>query len=447
MTPGPTYHARYGEPILVRRFNSLPPVGETRVPFALPSTSCHLQSGHTASESNGYLEDFIDPGEFWDHHYGCFPRGGESERRQSTLWYRDNRMDFAAANVYAGLAGFFLMFDDQDSGNENDPNPVSWRLPSGKYDVPLLLQDLRFAPDGQAAFNPFNVAGVLGDKYTVNRRIQPFFRVARRKYRLRILNGGPSRCYELHLVHRERNIPFTVLAGDGSFLPAPLQCDAVYLDAGQRVDVIVDFSGFSGGEQLYLRNRLFQAEGEAPTGRLSDPGPAESIMRFDVAGPQVSDPSRIPDILRQSPRTDVGVVRRRRTWAFGRGGGLWTVNGGVSDPNRAEAKVELGTAELWTFRNSEGRRHAVHGDFAPFTLVEVNGIPFAPAAGGVFRGGLQRDAVALGGADEATVYIKFDDFLGKYALQSSDLVLQDHGMMARWDVVPKGQGDSEQRPA
>ena len=28
-TPGPTYHARYGEPILVRRHNALPPVGIT----------------------------------------------------------------------------------------------------------------------------------------------------------------------------------------------------------------------------------------------------------------------------------------------------------------------------------------------------------------------------------------------------------------------------------
>src|SRR5215212_8232398 len=37
ITPGPTYHARYGEPVLVRRFNNLPPVSKSKVTFALPS--------------------------------------------------------------------------------------------------------------------------------------------------------------------------------------------------------------------------------------------------------------------------------------------------------------------------------------------------------------------------------------------------------------------------
>ncbi len=52
-TPGPVYHARYGEPILVRRHNNLPPIGVSNVNFALPSTTSHLHNGHTASESDG----------------------------------------------------------------------------------------------------------------------------------------------------------------------------------------------------------------------------------------------------------------------------------------------------------------------------------------------------------------------------------------------------------
>src|SRR5262249_5822969 len=70
LTPGPTFHARYGEPILVRRVNELPPEGKAHVKFALPSTTRHLHNGHTASESDGFPDDWIEPGEFWDHHYG-----------------------------------------------------------------------------------------------------------------------------------------------------------------------------------------------------------------------------------------------------------------------------------------------------------------------------------------------------------------------------------------
>ena len=77
MTPGPTFSARYGDPVLVRMINELPPVGTSKVTFALPSTATHLHNGHTGSESDGNPQDWIDSGEFWDHHYGNFPSGGD----------------------------------------------------------------------------------------------------------------------------------------------------------------------------------------------------------------------------------------------------------------------------------------------------------------------------------------------------------------------------------
>src|SRR5712692_8026072 len=107
--PGPTYHARYGEPILVRRLNTLPKVGESKVTFALPKTTTHLHNGHTASESDGYPMDFIGSGEYWDHQYCNFPSGMDNREKLSTLWYHDHMMDFTASNVYAGLSGFYLL--------------------------------------------------------------------------------------------------------------------------------------------------------------------------------------------------------------------------------------------------------------------------------------------------------------------------------------------------
>jgi FtsP/CotA-like multicopper oxidase with cupredoxin domain len=96
-------------------------------------------------------------------------------------------------------------------------------LPSGKYDVPLLIHDVLFAEQidkkthektAQVVFNPFVTDGWLGEQVTINRRIRPHFRVERRKYRLRILNGGPSRFYQLFLSSKK---PFLIITGDGNF--------------------------------------------------------------------------------------------------------------------------------------------------------------------------------------------------------------------------------------
>ena len=85
-TPGPTCKAYYGSPVLVRRYNNLPTVGDAVVVWALPSTTTHLHNGHTASESDGNPQDWTDSGEFWDHHYGNFPSGEDPREKLTTLW-------------------------------------------------------------------------------------------------------------------------------------------------------------------------------------------------------------------------------------------------------------------------------------------------------------------------------------------------------------------------
>ena len=69
---------------------------------------------------------------------------GDTAESVSTLWYHDHSMDFTAQNTYKGLVGFHLVFDEIDSGNENDPAPCALRLPSGEFDIPLVIQDKQF---------------------------------------------------------------------------------------------------------------------------------------------------------------------------------------------------------------------------------------------------------------------------------------------------------------
>ena len=471
ITPGPTYHAKYGEPVMVRRHNNLPTVLTSKAKFALPSTSSHLHNGHTASESDGNPTDWIDSGEFWDHHYCNFPSHNDPKEKLTTLWYHDHRMDFTAANVYAGLAGFYLLFDEQDSNNENDPNPNAFRLPSGKYDVSMILHDVLFDQNGQVVFDSFNTDGILGDKYTVNRCIQPRLRVERRKYRFRIVNGGPSRFLQLRLKGPAQVEPMTVLTGDGNFLPQPVDANAVYLSPAQRSDIVIDFAKYKTGDFVYLQNVLEQTNGRGPSGRIIEPAINDSVMRFDVIDATGPDPSRIPDRLRELPTLDRTLVRRQRTWGFDYVGGLWTVNGKVYEPNRVDAKIERGSAEIWTMRN-QGKNwsHPIHSHFTEFLLMEVNGIPvdnqytiegartqrrnvFKDMAPGqrekvdVFMGGQRRDVATLLPDDEVKVYMQWSDFLGKHVMHCHNVVHEDHAMMIRWDIVKPGKGFDKPQPA
>jgi len=469
-TPGPTYLARYGDPILVRRVNSLPPVGVSKVTFALPSTTSHLHNGHTASESDGSPQDWIDSGEFWDHQYCNFPSGRDPREKLTTLWYHDHRLDFTAANVYAGLDGFYFLFDkEEDTGNENDP-PPAWGLPSGKYDVPLILHDVLFDANGQVRWSPFNTAGILGDRYTVNRRIQPFFKVERRKYRFRILNGGPSRFYQLFLTSgknfKQKN--FTVITGDGNFLPAPLQAESIMLSVAQRVDVIIDFAEYNVGDTVQLVNCLRQIQGQGPSGGVWPLDKGTPLIQFQVVPAIGKDPSRVPDKFRPLPPIDMSLVRQERTWVFDYVGGLWTVNGRIFDPNRIDAGIERGTSEIWTIRNGGNNwSHPIHSHFTEYMLLEVNGVPvgYNQVQGGTqetgvktllesanvpvvrFMGGKRRDIATLLPGDEIKIYMHWTDFLGKYVMHCHNVVHEDHAMMVRWDIVEPGKGFTGPRSA
>jgi FtsP/CotA-like multicopper oxidase with cupredoxin domain len=406
-TPGPIFRARYGEPILVRRINDLPEVGDARgnakIRFALPSTTCHLHNAHTASESDGFPGDWINPRQYWDHHYANFPSGQDSREKLTSLWYHDHRMDYTAANIYAGLDGFYTLFDElkdadlrarkpedmQDVGDEH----LGWRLPSGRFDVPLMLHDLAFGRDEhsipQLVFDGFNTAGVLGDRYTVNRKIQPRLEVEARKYRFRIYDGGPSRFYELFLCPEDpkaEDVPFVVVTGDGNFQPSPLLAHSIYLGVAQRVDVVVDFSRMKPGEHLFLVNRLRQVDGRGPDGRIVErperPGDyskfleTNSVMRFDVVARRNEDPSRIQLTFRELPPVDLTEVRRERIWEFDTDGGLWTINNKIYDPNRIDAEINEDTAEIWTIRNSGGSwHHPIHSHFTEHIILEINGAP------------------------------------------------------------------------
>ncbi len=434
--PGPTFHARYGEPIIVRFCNDLP---ANHVGFGIPETSTHLHNAHTASESDGFPTDFFFSGQCKDNHYPNIYAGGDPREALGTLWYHDHRVDFTTQNVYKGLVGFYLLFDELDSGHEEDWNP-GLGLPSGDFDVPLAFADKAFTPDGQVFFDAFNFDGILGDKFTVNGVIQPFFKVARRKYRFRLLDAGPSRFYQFFLSKGQPGKTselFTLIANDGNLLPAPLAIQSVQLGVANRMDVIIDFSNYKIGDQLFLENRWEQTNGRGPTGKILPMG--DAILRFDVDR-DAPDHSRVPSKLRELPPINLKEVATERSWVFARDQGAWVVNGKFFNVNEIRANPQQGTAEIWTLKNGGGGwSHPIHIHMEEFQILTRNGEPPAPHE--VSR----KDVVILGPGDEVRVFIRFRDWVGRYPTHCHNTVHEDHAMMFRWDLIDRN-GDNRPSP-
>lgn len=443
--PGPLFVERYGTPVMVRWRNQIP---NDATGFGVPSIVTHLHNLHVASRSDGYTLNFADSGQYWDHHYPNVYAGydqyraidpvrypiGDPREALGTLWYHDHRLDFTAPNVYRGLSGFYLLYDNIDSGNERDTNPAALRLPSGKYDIPIAIQDRRFSANGELFFNQFDLDGFIGDRYVVNGKIQPFFKVERRKYRFRILSGGPSRFLKLAL---STGAPIVVIGKDGNLLPAPIQLSQIELAVAERIDIIIDFARWPTGTQLYLVNHWAHSNGKGPSGDLRVP---DQIMRFDVGGlPATPDVSRIPARLRELPPINMNEVVANRTWAFGNGNGAWTVNSRVFDPAVINAVCTEGTAEIWTLvNNGGGWAHPIHIHFEEFRVLSrtrkgsKSTAPLPEETG-------RCDVMRLDAGESATIFIRFRDFTGKYMMHCHNGIHEDHAMMVHFEIVKPGQ--------
>jgi FtsP/CotA-like multicopper oxidase with cupredoxin domain len=298
---------------------------------------------------------------------------------------------------------------------------------------------VQFDSSGYLSFDQFATKGILGSNFCVNGKVQPFFKVERRKYRFRMLNASLSRFYEFYLTTGTgANLSFTQISTDGNLLPAPISTSKVNLAPAQRVDVVVDFSAYPIGTQLFVMNRLIQTDPRGPEGAQTNPRGTDGlltkagtqILRFDVMrDPAMPDQSRVPALLRELPPINLNEVVKTRSFEFDKVNEVWTVNGKIFDMDNPTAIVKRGTAEIWTLQGHGSWHHPVHIHFEEGRILSRNGKPPAPHEAG------RRDMYVLEPDDELKVFIRFRDFTGKYMMHCHNLTHEDHSMMIRFDVV------------
>jgi FtsP/CotA-like multicopper oxidase with cupredoxin domain len=252
-----------------------------------------------------------------------------------------------------------------------------------------------------------------------------------RKYRLRFLDGGPTRFYEFVLEYNGRLQELQYIANDGNLLPAPLSTTSVRLGVAERADVVVDFSRFPLGSRLHLRNRLEQKNARGPTGTILNPG--EAVIRFEVVKPLAApDTSRVPSTLRPlEPLAGIiAAATVNRQFRFKRDNGLWVVNNQLFDVTTPMIRPRRGSTEIWELESNGNWSHPVHIHFEEGRIISRNGRPPPPHEQG------RKDVYVLPPDSKLKLVIRFRDFLGKYPTHCHNLVHEDHAMMFRWDIVP-----------
>ncbi|MGB0715180.1 MAG: multicopper oxidase domain-containing protein [Phycisphaerae bacterium] len=381
----------------------------------------HLHGGHTFEEYDGYPEDTYEPGFAETYEY-------PNKQLPATLWYHDHALGQTRLNVYMGLAGFYLIRD----AFENSLN-----LPSGEFEVPLLLQDRTFNPDGTFFYPSTWQDHFFGDFNLVNGKVWPFFEVKQGKYRFRILNGANSRTYTLTL---SNGAPFTLIGTDGGLLPEPVVMSEITLTSAERMDVIVDFAGIPAGTEILLTNSA-----PAPYPGTPGVGVVSEVMKFIVTS-DVGDTNPIPTNLRPIEKLDEADAVIERDFELAPksdpcNGNAWLINELMWE-TVTEFPV-LGTTEVWRFINPSGISHPMHLHLVSFQILDIQ--EFVMMDGEVTPIGSPqpppphlagwKDTVEVEPDQIVRVIARFEDYLGLFAYHCHILEHEDHEMMRQFRTV------------
>jgi FtsP/CotA-like multicopper oxidase with cupredoxin domain len=448
--PGPTIEAERGQPVTVEWQNELAgpfPVTDTLAPQptdadgvpvqCLPglsggepsddaarltgNTVVHLHGGLTPASYDGWAENLFAPGQPAFFHYPM-------NQRAALLWYHDHVMGITKLDVYAGLAGLWLVRDDRER---------ELGLPEGPpFELPLLIQDRNFGldeqgrltgelvhktdPDVMEAFPPFTV---------VNGKVWPVLDVQPATYRLRVLNGSNARTYRLVLLREgapelER---ITQIGTDHGLLGAPVAIPAggLVLASAERADLLVDFSDLTPGSELTVLNTAaapfdgssFPAENAEHAADLEGLLPYPQVLRFRVSGDRssgVSIPRELAtdyeplssEALAGARRRAIALVEREmdgepnmltmRELSVAAGsedGPLVTLTEGDETTRYRVVAAHfedtvtffpmLGEYEVWQLINLTGDTHPIHLHLDPFQILARHPIRYEIPDGGI----------------------------------------------------------------
>lgn len=423
------FEVQSGQGVLIDWFNDLPakhflPLSPPRpgMEHAPPTRiSTHLHGARVPSVSDGYPENWYGPGE---HKLCYYP----NQQEAAALWCHDHAMGVSLFNIFAGLMGWYIVRDrtEQEIG-----------LPSGKYELPLLLYDRSFDPHGQIYYpNPPDQGAwsqeYLGDAVVVNGKVRPYHEVEPRRYRLRIANTANSRFFALSLSNGQN---FQVIGSDQGLLAAPVELKRLVLAPAERADMIVDFSG-SGGENIILKSDELE------------------VMQFRVGASAAGIDPPLPAVLRPIERIPEEQASHSRLLTLNEFDGedgnpmvMLLNRSHWSDP--VTERVRLGSREIWSLVNLTQDTHPIHLHMVRFQILDrrnfsvddylaTNTLPLrytGPALPPAPQERGWKDVVECPPGMVTRIIVPFTPYAGRYVWHCHILEHQANEMMRPYDIV------------
>lgn len=417
---GPTIRCQAGDRVTLRVKNNLS-----------EPTTLHWHGLHVPARQDGGPHQVIAPGATWEPSF-------EIRQKASLCWYHSHLMEGTGEQVLRGLAGLFLIEDEESR---------ALHLPSdyGVDDIPLVIQDRRFNRDGSFQYMT-NMGdaemGYEGDVILVNGTVEPHVVLRRQRTRLRILNGSNSRIY---MLGRDDSADLLVIGADGSLLERPVRQRRVRLGPGERLELLVDMQA---NQTVTLMSYPVIA-GAVGMGmmmrgmRMRTGGETFPIVELRAAQLESSN-LLLPDKLIQVPAWKTSQAVRTRTitldmamMGMGRMGGPamegpMGINGRSMDLNRIDQRIPLGSVEIWEIRNATPLMHPFHIHDVQFRVLDRAGVQPQPHEQGL------KDTVLVEAGSAVRFITEFADFADPehpYMYHCHILEHEDAGMMGQFVVV------------
>ncbi|MEO6940528.1 MAG: multicopper oxidase family protein [Candidatus Kapaibacterium sp.] len=338
------------------------------------------------------------------------------QQRAGTYWYHAHPDANTAKQVYKGFAGIFIIDDVEEA-------PLN--LPSGKYDVPLLLQDKRQRSDNAVTYDPTEediISGFLGNVILANGTPNAYLSVEQTFYRFRLVNASNARVFKIGFSDGRS---FQIIATDGGLLESPMDLTNFNLSPGERAEIIVNFSADPIGRSLKLASIAYDFN-SSHRGSTFPQGLAMDILDCRVVRASATQSKSIPAKLTTLEKLSSPI--RTRTFALtmdhSKPKGIHMINDLVFDLNRIDETVKQGDVELWEFQNTADAFHSMHVHGGQFQVSErLYAGPITPVDGG------WKDTVLVYPNETVRVLVRFTDYKGLFLLHCHTLEHEDDGMM------------------
>jgi blue copper oxidase len=435
---GPIFRVKKGQRVQIRLKNELP-----------DPTIIHWHGLLIPEEMDGHPRYAIAPGESFEYDFQVINRAG-------MYWFHPHPHQLTAPQVYYGLAGLFIVSDDEEA---------ALGLPAGEYELPLVIQDRTFDSQNQMVYlangRMDQIIGFLGDTILVNGAPNAALDVKASAYRLRLLNGSNSRIYKLAW---QDGTPLTVIATDGGLLEAPVTRDYITLAPGERVELWADLSGRTGSEMrlVSLPFSGFSSGGEGMMGGGGRMGGSSlpNGAPFDILSLKIGEkgadvlplPVRLTTIARHRVE-EAANQNNPRSFTLAMQGMTHTINGRVfeMDAVARDEIVGLGNLEIWEFANLEGGGGGMGMGMMNMAMphpMHVHGVQFQVLGRQLARGSESayqelsagfvddgwKDTVLVMPGEKVQLLVRFENYAGTFLYHCHNLEHEDAGMMRNYRI-------------